>query len=366
MSRARHELALGERLTHGPQVAGRPPTSEEISLALSRYPGLEGAATRSFGGGLINATFLVEATQGRFVLQRLNPVFAPEVHLNIEAVTRRLDEAGIETPRLVPAADGRAWIELGDAGVWRVQTFVEGESHDTVQSPAQAEAAAHLIGRFHAALDDLDHEFVGMRVGVHDTDKHLARLEAAVREHGDHRLFGAVAPLATEILAAARALEPLPALPDRPCHGDLKFNNVRFGPDGAPRCLIDLDTVGPMMLAHELGDAFRSWCNRSPEDAQSIELDLDVLAAFVRGYEPGLGRSLTVEERRGALLGLDWIALELSARFAADALFESYFGFDRDRFERSGEHNLLRARGQWALHRAAAACRDERATILGL
>ncbi len=36
------------------------------------------------------------------------------------------------------------------------------------------------------------------------------------------------------------------------------------------------------------------------------------------------------------------IATELAMRFAADALNERYFGWDRARFPAAGEHNLLR------------------------
>ena len=49
---------------------------------------------------------------------------------------------------------------------------------------------------------------------------------------------------------------------------------------------------------------------------------------------------------------------------AADAIFESYFGWDRARFPAAGEHNLLRARGQFALFEAALTTRGERAALL--
>ena len=86
-------------------------------------------------------------------------------------------------------------------------------------------------------------------------------------------------------------------------------------------------------------------------------LDLEILGASLRGYVAGLGRALTADERRGLLLGVEWVSLELAARFAADALFESYFGWDATRFPGRGEHNLVRARGQWSLHEALLATR---------
>jgi hypothetical protein len=78
------------------------------------------------------------------------------------------------------------------------------------------------------------------------------------------------------------------------------------------------------------------------------------------------GVHLTEAERRALLAGVEWISLELASRFAADALLESYFGWDARRFPGRGEHNLVRARGQLALHEAFVAMRKERAAILGL
>lgn len=49
------------------------------------------------------------------------------------------------------------------------------------------------------------------------------------------------------------------------------------------------------------------------------------------------------------------IALELAARFAADALNESYFGWDSNRFASASEHNLLRAQAQLKLAEDIAA-----------
>jgi aminoglycoside phosphotransferase (APT) family kinase protein len=105
-----------------------------------------------------------------------------------------------------------------------------------------------------------------------------------------------VAPLAETILAHARELAPLPALPPRLCHGDLKLNNILFAGETPPAseqalCLIDLDTVGPMPLAYELGDAWRSWCNVSGEDTTAATIDLEIFRASFAGYASGIGRT---------------------------------------------------------------------------
>lgn len=354
------------RCTLGP-VSRAPVTPVEAAGILPAF-GVEPTRVEPLGRGLINDTFAVDSPQGAFVLQRVHPVFAPEIHLNIVAVTDQLARRGLLTPRLRPTTSGDAWLDR-ESEIWRVMTRMDGVSFDAATEPAQARAAAHLLARFHSALDDLEHELVGLRTGVHDTPAHLRRLAEAVEEHGEHRLHAEVARLAEAISARAEQLPPLGALPTRVVHGDPKLNNVLFAAAEGPgalraRCWIDLDTVAPMPLAVELGDAWRSWCNPRGEDEQAAQFDLEVFSASLEGYLEGCTLELGTDEREALLHGVEWIPLELSARFAADALNESYFGWDRARFPAAGEHNLVRARGQWSLHEAVMACRAAREAAL--
>jgi aminoglycoside phosphotransferase (APT) family kinase protein len=342
----------------------------DVARALTFFQGFEGAEVEMIGGGLINESFLVRFGALRYVLQRVADIFDPAIHHNIVAVTEHLARYDIETPHLIPTRDGEPYVLLDDIGCWRLMTYVDGITHHKLPGPTHAEAAAALVGRFHRALDDLHHDFVGARIGVHDTQRHLALLKTALSEHVDHPLHAPVSRLAHQIATAAEQLMPLTDLPKRICHGDLKISNVMFHRDSeVPRakCLIDLDTVGPMVLAHELGDAWRSWCNPNREDdPESATFDMGIFEASWRGYQLGIGGALDASTRLSLLGGPEWISLELAARFAADALRERYFGWDQTRFSRAGEHNLLRARGQWALHEAIVSTRDQRSLLLGL
>ncbi|MDO9015521.1 MAG: phosphotransferase [Deltaproteobacteria bacterium] len=328
---------------------------------LARYAGFEAAAARPYGRGLINDTFLLEAPSGRCVLQRLHPVFGAAVHHDIEAVTAHLARKGMVTPRLIPTRDGALWVERPTperTEVWRAQTFLPDlVTYDRLARDDHAAAAGALVGRFHSALRDLDHEYRFVRAGVHDTHGHLATLAAAVEASPGHRLYEEVAPLAEMILAAGRSLPDLTGLPRRHSHGDLKLSNLLFDARREGVCLVDLDTVGRMNLAFELGDALRSWCNPSGEDATDCAISAERVGLAVAGYASAARDLVDPAEAESLVDGLATICVELAARFAADALLERYFGWDPSRHPSRGAHNLVRARGQWSLARSVLADR---------
>ncbi len=310
---------------------------------------LEHASLTRATSGLMNPTWYARSRSGdALVLQRVNSIFSPEVNLDIAAVTQHLAAKGLMTPRLVPARDGALWVEHD--GVWRVLTRIDGVCRDALETPAQARAAGRLVAEFHRAVSDLDHTFRNRRLGVHDTPRHLRILREALVEHRAHRHFDVIEPLAERVLEAAEQLPPLPASRDRIVHGDPKISNLMFAHDAdRALCLIDLDTLSQMPVALELGDALRSWCNPATEDAASARFVRPFFDAAIWGYAEAARGFLTPPEWCAIPRGALTITVELAARFCADALRESYFGWNRARYESSSAHNQARVRGQLLL-----------------
>jgi Ser/Thr protein kinase RdoA (MazF antagonist) len=332
---------------------------------LARWRELRGRRCAPLRGGLINSTYLVEGSSDRFVLQRLNPLWTPEVCEDVEAVTRHLAAAGLVTPRLVPTGDGARCFVDEQGCVWRAQTFIEGaKSYERLEGKAHARAAGALVGKAHRALDSLAHEYRFTRGNVHDTPKHLATLRRALQEQQGHRLYDEVRALAEPLLEESATLPSFAGLPARHAHGDLKVSNLLFDEEGQGLCLVDLDTLARMIWPFEMGDALRSWCNPRGEDVGEARFDLDLFEAAMQGYAAAAPALITAPERALLLDGVATISLELSARFLADALLESYFGYDPERFASRGEHNLVRGKGQWALYRSVVAQRDDATAVL--
>jgi Ser/Thr protein kinase RdoA (MazF antagonist) len=310
--------------------------------------------------GHINATWLAHNARGQaLILQRVNPIFAPQVNRDIDVVTRHLQSKGIVTPLLAPAPGGELWLERAGA-VWRTLHYIPGITHETVKHAARASEAGRTLAEFHLGLADLQHEFENVRLGVHDTDRHLAALAAALREHDEHAQFAPISALGAQIAALAATREALPSAPDRIVHGDPKISNVIFDAHSdAAICLIDLDTLGKMPVALELGDALRSWCNPSAEDAEDAGFSSELYEAAIRGYGDVACGWLQAAEWCAIPAAAFTITVELAARFCADALHERYFGWDPERFASASEHHQARARGQLAVARAIRAAMPE-------
>jgi thiamine kinase-like enzyme len=241
-----------------------------------------------------------------------------------------------------------------------------------------------LLGRFHRTVADWSYSFRHVRAAAHDTAKHLQRLRE-IQSRAEAQQDLEVTSLATAILDASQHIRvDYSALPRRICHGDLKISNILFWEDRPheARCLIDLDTLGYQYIAYELGDALRSWCNPKGEAATQPKVDLDIFQAALSGYatanaDPAIVRAgrapppadararhaspirlLNPDEVTSIVEGFETICIELSSRFAVDALEDRYFGWDDQRYASRREHNIARAAGQLALFTSAHQHRD--------
>jgi Ser/Thr protein kinase RdoA (MazF antagonist) len=333
-----------------------PQAMRDLRPVLERFAPLAGQSPASLTvtpmtGGLINDTF---ALGDQWVLQRLHRIFAAEVNLDIAALVPHLLAAGVPVPELQASLAGPPWVQWEGAderaGVWRILSRLDGDTLHKLGSLKQANAAAALLARFHGALAGVEHTFAFTRPGAHDTDRHMQVLGQALETHAQHRLHAAVRPLAEELVARWRDCPRIAELPTRIIHGDAKVSNFLFRGEAAV-AVLDLDTMAHSTLDIELGDALRSWCNPTTEDDPAPRFDVAVFGAVVSGYAGAADGWLTDAERKAMPAGALRICLELSARFAADALNEAYFGWDGQRYPARGEHNLARAIGQLGLAR---------------
>lgn len=338
--------------------------------------------------GHIHGTWLarcrIDGEDRRFVLQSINTRVFPDpaalmdnvarviTHLRTSLERRGTADLDRRCLRLVPARDGRSWVEAGDAGVWRASPHIGGSCHhDTAPDPAVAEEAARVFGEFVALLADWSEPpLVETIPHFHDLASRSHALERAVAEDRCGRLSAARSEVEAARSGVAELLAALGAAgsatwPVRIVHNDCKLNNVLFDrASGVGLCAVDLDTVMPGQAIFDMGEIVRSATCSAPEDERDLDrvvFDLAFFRAVARGFLRGIGPVLDASEHAALPLAGPLMTLENGVRFLTDHLEgDGYFPAHRP------GHNLDRARAQlrlfgsmWEQRREAAAAVDE-------
>ncbi|MGD1898945.1 MAG: phosphotransferase enzyme family protein [Phormidesmis sp.] len=338
------------------------------------------ANVEPLGNGNINSTFLVtvEASgearaERRFVLQKINTsVFhQPELVMqNMMALSKHLQIHGNslarrwEVPQLLPTNTGKHSFIDDSGSYWRAITFIDNaEVFEALESVEHAEEVGAGLGMFHSLISTLPTEQLADTLeGFHITPQYLAQYEkvldkSSLDETGEiepagertkdvqHCLqFVAKRKDWAHVLETAKAEGQLQL---RPIHGDPKVNNIMLGPNGQAVSLIDLDTLKPGLVHYDIGDCLRSGCNRLGEettDWQSVEFDMDLAQAMLKGYLSLASQFLTEQDYAYLYDGIRLIAFELGLRFFTDYLAGNvYFKVKHP------HHNLDRALVQFQL-----------------
>lgn len=299
------------------------------------------------GSGWINTTYRVTKDDGIFVLQKLHNIIPDAAAQDMRAVTDYLAGQGMFVPKLISTIDGQPFARDAEGARWRVYPWLEGEVHNQLSNATMAREAGRIVGQMHHHLTTFDYTPVGSIPHFHDTAFILDELRSCVEA-----LPNNLQPIAADILDRAPKLMLDAATGGKKMviHGDLKISNILFDIAGKAVGIIDFDTLLLHYPAIDMGDALRSWCNRTAEDDPQAVFSLEYFLAAYDGYQDGFG---TVDDRHDNrplfLRATAQIAFELAARFLIDVVRDNYFGFDATRYPDRRSHNIARARGQWQL-----------------
>ena len=321
--------------------------------------------------GHINETYTATYDQGgmrvRYIHQKLNRnVFKNPAgvmknlmrvtsHLRKKLEARNVADLTRRALVVIPTRDGKACLENGQKDVWRTFVFVEGvQTHEAVQSPAQAFQAGKAFGEFQSLLVDLPGgRLVETIPDFHNTRKRFDNFQKAVQ--ADH--FNRAAGVRREIEFAHKR-EPMVGvildalargqIPERITHNDTKFNNVMMDVvTGEALCIVDLDTVMPGCALYDFGDMVRTTTSPTLEDEldlSKVTMQMPMFKMLARGYYSTAGQFLTKREKQLVAFSGKLIAFEIGLRFLTDYLSgDVYFRTHRP------DHNRDRCRTQFKL-----------------
>lgn len=323
-------------------------------------------SAEKYGEGHINDTFLVRTTKTKYILQRVNnTVFKkPEdVMENIAKVTSFMakqialfggDEKR-ETLTIVKSVRDEAYYVSEDGRLFRMYIFIDNAtSFQSIENAEVFYRAARAFGKFQKMLstfpaDEL-HETIA---NFHNTVDRYRIFKEAIAQDKANRRESVQAEIAFALAREKDAGIIVDALvekkiPLRVTHNDTKLNNVMIDDEtGIGVCVIDLDTVMPGSMLYDFGDSIRFGASTAAEDALDLEkvsMDINLFAAYTRGYLEELGDSITEEELRLLPMSAKLMTLECGVRFLTDYLDgDHYFKIHRE------HQNLDRARTQFKL-----------------
>jgi len=333
------------------------------------FPDANGYALTPLHEGNINETLQVQVADGTsWVLQRLHPRVFPDpeaVMANMRLVTEHLGREQDQSVRFFQLGtnpEGKDRFIDVEGCCWRILSYIEGSrTLEQVGNVEQAEAIGRMLGRFHALTAELDPEGLADPLpGFHITPQYLRQYEA------QRQVAGTMSPNEQQCAEMIERMRPLASvledardrLSRRVIHGDPKVANFLFAQD-ADRAvsLIDLDTVKPGLLLHDIGDCLRSCCNPLGEghaDPEVTSFFPEYFSALMGGYVGQAGALLGRTDREFLVRSAAVISFELGLRFFTDHLGGNHY------FKvRWPGQNLHRARIQLQLSQSILAQRDE-------
>lgn len=256
---------------------------EEMRNFLSLY---DVGEFRSFAGiaeGIENSNFLVETTQGRFILTLFEKRMKPAELPWFLGLMAHLAEQGIACPQPIVAKDGVSLRQLAGRPAVLV-SFLEGRSLEAATSQA-----CEQVGRGLAHLHEAGLGYKAER-GNALAPEGWVELFSRCTDGGDTAVAVLIAEARTALSSIVDAWPAADALPRGQIHADLFMDNVFFQ-DGQFSGVIDFYFACTDFLAYDLAICLNAWCF---EDERHYRQDW--AEALLRGYEQV--RPLTAAEHK--------------------------------------------------------------------
>jgi len=317
-------------------------------------------SAKSYGGGHINDTFLIEIAESdeKFILQKINKnVFKTPEHVvhNIELYLNHLHQKNELQLKTFKISDEKPYVIDENWDFWRMYNYIENSvSYSVIKKKEHAFQAAKAFGKMQRLCLDLNtNDFFDTIPDFHNLDKRYLKFDRVLELSKKERRKNAEKEISfvqdqRKISDLITVLTISGELPIRITHNDTKLNNVLLNAITSEGiCVIDLDTLMPGLVLYDFGDMVRTFTSPVPEDekdSSKVTLRKEVFSALSRGYLSELSNVLTKTEKEQLINGAKYMILIIGLRFLTDYLENDvYFKTAYD------DHNLVRARNQFAL-----------------
>ena len=313
-----------------------------------------------FGNGHINDTYKVELIKNKlnlsFLLQRFNHrVFTQPFSVmdNIGKVAEYLLKTDYSLQVIRPYKNKKGhWLYVDqNENYWRIFNFIEGTvSFNKIESADLAYEGARAFGVFTKTLNGFKASELNSTIpGFHNGETRLIDFKNAIENAQPSRKKTAKKYIA-EILGQQFFLKKINSLklPLRVIHHDTKINNILFEKNTLQAAaVVDLDTVMPGVILSDFGDMVRTFTNSADEDepdTSKVEMRKDIFQAVQDGFLSEMDGVLNETEMEYLKFAGPWLTLMQAIRFLGDYLMGDLYYKTK-----YPDHNLVRAKNQWAL-----------------
>ncbi|WP_051309672.1 phosphotransferase enzyme family protein [Desulfogranum japonicum] len=287
------------------------------------------------GQGKVNDTWLVRLKSGeQYVLQKIPAaVFSnpSEVMHNQRLVTTHLKTRRnkiLQFYRLISNTSGHDTCYDAEGNGWRLLSYLEQtRTLEKLETEQQAESLGAALAHFHSLLSTLDSTALFDPLpDFHNTPVYLKKYRqvaasSCVKNKEEQQCMQRIEQLQPVVNQFEKQKAKLTS---HIIHGDPKVSNFLFCQEGKKVIsLIDLDTVKPGLLLHDLGDCCRSCCNQAGEehhDPEKTTFSPQIFAALLRGYASHSKILLHPEDLSLLPIAAKLISFELGIRFFTDHL----------------------------------------------
>jgi len=346
------------------------PGDELLEVVGAFCENVDETKVRPLGFGNINDTYLVESSEGLFVLQKINRDVFPKpesIIQNFATVTahlseKNLSEFSIKTALPVQTTKNSLLHRSISDDWWRAQTYVEHISFRELQTIDQARELGSVLASFHNLLADLEPEKLAESLpGFHDLRSYWAEFLQISKTEIDPKkdnntcyCLEIIEKYNQHAMGLHKAFEKK-LVTRQLVHGDPKLENFMFNEGGSCLGILDLDTVALGFVHHDIGDCLRSCCNVAGEmGGQPVSFRLEVCSEFLKGYFGRAEDFLKSPQINYIYDGILHICFELGLRFFMDYLRGNVYFKVREERE-----NLHRAVSQFQLVEDVAAHKNK-------
>jgi Ser/Thr protein kinase RdoA (MazF antagonist) len=301
------------------------------------FPKTEKVQTTALGAGNINDTFLVQSAKEKFVLQRINGQVFPDPQVlihNLQQLSQHIQSRQkTETQRweyavIVSTLSGQLSVQDNKGNLWRALSYIDKSLSVTkVNTSLQAKQTGWALGHFHNMLMGLNVQTLQIPLpGFHHLSSYLKCYDTLKTTKPITKRIESCKYIIQLKRNAALSLERAARegqITQRVIHGDPKIANILFDQKtGKAVSIIDLDTVGPGFIQHDIGDCLRSICNTGGEKghADDTKFDLKLCELTLNGYFQEAAALLSPMDKEYIYDGIQAIAFELGLRFFTDYL----------------------------------------------